>query len=139
MNPIAKVIFRKSPTVKNYLFVHSDKSIILRTFVIEDKTEKLSNNEKIVASKFGKTLIQRNDVHISAVTIGVMNHLANEYKFDVPEGFIQCGKITGNEINDLNEKSRKIKQIEQFENHPVEWEEYQSDGNGNWAKTDNTE
>ncbi len=95
MKPIAQVIYRKSKTVKNYLFVFPDKSIVIRNLLLVDEKDNdtLEFGDSMYI-RFGKKLIQRKDFHISAETISVMNHLANEYKFDVPEGTIQYGKIT---------------------------------------------
>lgn len=95
MNPIAKIIFRRNKYIKNYLFVFPDKSIVIRTMALYDEGEDDNMTfGDIMYSRFGKKLIQRKDFHISAETIGVLNHLANEYKFDVPEGMFQYGKIT---------------------------------------------
>ncbi len=93
MNPIAQVIFKRTPDIKNYLFVFPDKSIVVRSLILLNKVEKVSGGDKIIARKFGKILIQRKDLHVSQETIGAMNYLANVYDFNIQEGFIQTGKM----------------------------------------------
>lgn len=91
MKPIALIIFKRTPTVKNYFFIFSDKSVILRTVCLYDENEN-TDGETIVYQRFGKKLAQRKDIHISHETICAMNFISN-YEFNVPEGMLQYGKM----------------------------------------------
>ncbi len=96
MKAIAKLIFKKSPTVKNYLFVFPDKSIIIRTLILIPEDELHIHYElgdTLLITRFGKSLIQQSDRQISRDTINAMYYLSNVHAFDVPEGAMQTGII----------------------------------------------
>lgn len=93
MELIARVTFKKSPTVKNYLFVFDDKTICIRTLVLADEND-TDNTENVICHKFGKKLIQRPDFFLSKETLEAMYELIFVHEIKGTKGFIEYVKIT---------------------------------------------
>ena len=93
MELIARVTFKKSPTVKNYLFVFDNKAICIRSLLLVDEND-TDNTENVLCRKFGKKLIQRPDFFLSKETLEAMYELIFVHKLKVKKGIIEYGKIS---------------------------------------------
>ena len=93
MELIARVTFKKSPTVKNYLFVFDNKAICIRSLLLVDDND-TDNTENVICHKFGKKLIQRPDFFLSKETLEAMYELIFVHKLKVKKGIIEYGKIS---------------------------------------------
>ena len=71
---IAKVIFKPSKNVKNYIYKYDDNSILMETLFLSDVSE--CNFDKLLCKKFGKYLWLR-VAHTSFDTISVLNDIVN--------------------------------------------------------------